>query len=188
MSLLGIKIQKAYVSMLGNSIREMDGVVQAPNEETKFLILYAKQVFIEPFKSKKYSLIEENYFNFDYILDNLNRVLNQSLPDGNIYKLIDTYINTICSIQRAMDIRLSLTNCFSDAFSDKVSNSVIFETSRLTVSNVYFIYNHLIETPAHNEYDEDKINVIGTILTNNPGITMEQLQNNADIINIIPVI
>ena len=186
MSLLGIKILKNNnVSMIGTSILYAEGVIPLSNE-TKSILLYANQVFIEPFKSKKYSLIEENYFNFEYIIDKLTRILNQNHTNGNIYKLIDTYINTIYSIQRAMDIRLSLTNAFRDAFSDKHTNSVILETSRLSVSSVYFIYNYLIGIPVHStNYDQKKLNIIKTILINCPGITMENLRNNPDIINII---
>ena len=187
MSLLGKKILKSSVSMGGTGVLEMEGIIPLSNE-TKSMLIYANKIFIEPFESKKYSLVEENYFNFDYIIDNLTRSLTKQKPtDGANYRLIDTYINIINSIQRAMDIRLSLTNAYSDAFSDKQSNSVILETSRLSVSSVYFVYNYLIGIPEHN-YDQTKLNIISTILTNNAGITMENLRNNPDIINIIPEI
>tara|TARA_B110000208_G_scaffold27672_1_gene36224 strand:- start:315 stop:878 length:564 start_codon:yes stop_codon:yes gene_type:complete len=187
MSLLGKKILKSSVSMGGTGVLEMEGVIPLSNQ-TKSMLVYANKIFIEPFESKKYSLVEENYFNFDYIINNLTLSLPKQFPtDGANYKLINTYINIINSIQRAMDIRLSLTNAFSDAFSDKESNSVILETSRLYVSNVYFVYHYLIGIPPiHSKHDQTKLDIINTILANNAGITMENLRNNPDIINIIP--
>lgn len=186
MSLLGKKILKSSVSMGGTGVLEMEGIIPL-SSQTKSTLVYANKIFIEPFKSKNYSLVEENYFNFDYIINNLTQSLTKQKPtDGANYRLINTYINIINSIRQAMDIRLSLTNCFDDAFSGK-SNTVILETSRLSVSNVYFVYNYLIGIPVHG-YDQSKLNIINTILTNNDGITMENLRNNTDIINIIPEI
>lgn len=187
-SLIGVGgfLGSKSVEITGFDTDLAEGKVEVPREINK-LILYAKKVFIEPFKAKKYSLVEDNYFNFEYIINKLNTQLTQYPQDGEIYKSIDTYINTICSIQRAMDIRLSLTNCFTDAFSDKQSNSVILETSRLSLSNVYFVYTHLLGTPVHiGDYDKDKLNIIKTALTNYPGIIMNELRDNPDILAIIP--
>jgi len=187
-SLLGVRDGIQKVSMLGQSTTEAEGNIEIPND-IRTTLLYATEVFIEPFKARKYTSVEENYFNFEYITNKLHSLLELNSSNEDLYTLIDTNINTICSIQRAMDIRLSLTNCFTDAFSDKQSNSVILETSRLTVSNIYFIYNFLIGVPVHStEYDKGKLDIIKVVLESNAGITMDQLRENTDIINIIPEI
>lgn len=183
MSMIGIKKGVAKVTHGGRSATAAN-TIPIPND-VRVRLDYANKNFIEPFDTKKYPIIEENYFNFQYINDILNQLLEKYSRDGILTNLLKLYIETMGIIQRSMDTRLSLSNCYTTSITNRSSNTVLFETDRLIFNNTYFVYHILFGEPTHTlDYDKDNLNIIKAVLTSNPGITMSVIRRHADIVAI----
>ena len=138
--------------------------------------------FLEPLVKADIETVQQNQYNFDYIISRLNFYKN------------DTNIDEILLMQKVVDLmkqatetRVSYSNMYQRIYgSDGISmNRMIFETSRIILKAPFEIYDNLFGVKEGRQYDMTIINEIEKILDSHPGIMFNDIKRKIDLLNFV---
>ena len=135
---------------------------------------YVYAHFIKPLVEKNYTIIQKNYFNFDYIYKKLNRIKNKVSNNDDIIHLE----HIVKIMQQCIDTRVTVQDLNKKVYGDQTSNMFLVETTRIRLQTKYEVYIYLFGNPNHNKlpFNQNKLEAIEDILENYPGCTMEMIK------------
>jgi len=138
--------------------------------------------FLEPMVNADYKTVQDNNYNFDYIISRLNFYKNDGNSD-EIYlmqKVVDL-------MKQASEIRVSYSNIHERIYGSRgVSmNRMIFETSRIILKAPFEIYDNLFGIKEGQNYNMVIIGEIEKILETHPGIMFNDIKRKIDLLNFV---
>jgi hypothetical protein len=141
-------------------------------EEFVNLKNYIISKFMDPLINKKYGLIKENFFNFDYVQQKLT-----DFDEPTLSSEIDLLNKIVLVMKHAVEARFTIDAVNKKMHGDK-SNLFLVETSKIVLKAKYEIYTLIFGDPkiTNGDFKQSILSKIQTYLDKSPGCTVEYIR------------
>ena len=179
---------RSVISLKGNNItsgvflhgRSNVGAAMVSEAADKDFIdfkMYIITNFLNPIMDRRFSQVNNNYYNYDYIIERLNGFKNNRTKND-----IEFIIKVVNILRYSTNVQISFDEAKKKIYGADKENRILVETSRIVLQAHYEIYNLLFgrphkTNPSHMKYEIHIINDIKELLKSYPGILFEDIKN-----------
>ena len=162
----------SYGQSYSNIINNVTNVTNLPGDYMD-LKLYLINKFLIPLADRKFDYVNQNYYNIDWILEELEKL---NYPD--LEEELEYFRRVIEVLQFAATTQLTFDDLKAKLYGKRFGITV--ETSRIILQAPYEVYVILFGNPKDNTdktFDEEKINDIKDVLGEKPGIMLDEIRD-----------
>ena len=164
----------------GKVIVKQDTQYIDPKQDPEYIDIrnYVIGNFLTPLIKKKWNVVKENFFNFDYIFSKLYKFDNPNVQDE-----VDFLIKIVEVMQTSVQTRFTIDDANQKIYGKTAGNLILVETSRIVLQAKYEVYNIIFGDPMLDdrdldiEYKPNLLEAIAKALDDYPGASIDLLKD-----------
>ena len=162
----------SYGTSYNNIVNNITNVTALPNDFMD-LKLYLINKFLIPLAERKFDYVNQNYYNIDWILEEVEKLDYPELEEE-----LEYFRRVIEVLQFAATTQLTFDDLKTKLYGKRFG--ITIETSRIVLQAPYEVYVILFGNPKDKvgeTFQEERIQVIKDILADNPGIMLDDIRD-----------